>query len=69
VHDPFETVMTQGRQPIRRFQRGAHLWDGAPQLQGFDVTDPMTLARIDAERKRSRAVFLETRAGGGGRCS
>ncbi len=59
VHDPFETVMTQGPaanpsipQPVGIF--GAERRNSS----GFDLTDPVTLARIDAERKPFAAPYL-----------
>ncbi|MGZ5837177.1 MAG: bifunctional proline dehydrogenase/L-glutamate gamma-semialdehyde dehydrogenase PutA, partial [Xanthobacteraceae bacterium] len=59
VHDPFETVVTQGPaanpsipQPVGIF--GAERRNSS----GFDLTDPVTLARIDAERKPFAAPYL-----------
>jgi len=59
VHDPFESVLTQGPAANPAIPpSGEHFWSRTPQLQGFDLTDPITLARIDAERKPFAAPHL-----------
>jgi RHH-type proline utilization regulon transcriptional repressor/proline dehydrogenase/delta 1-pyrroline-5-carboxylate dehydrogenase len=59
VHDPFETVMTQGPAANPAIPSPARIFGTERRnSRGFDVTDPMTLARIDAERKPFAAPHL-----------
>ena len=59
VHDPFETVMTQGPAANPAIPSPASIFGaGRRNSSGFDLTDPMTLARIDAGRKPFAAPYL-----------
>jgi RHH-type proline utilization regulon transcriptional repressor/proline dehydrogenase/delta 1-pyrroline-5-carboxylate dehydrogenase len=59
VHDPFETIMMQGPAANPAIPTPARIF--GPERRnswGFDLTDPMTLARIDAERRPFAAPHL-----------
>src|SRR6266566_3110247 len=59
VHDPFETVMTQGPAANPAIPSPASIFGaGRRNSSGFDLTEPMTLARIDAGRKPFAAPYL-----------
>ena len=59
VHDPFETLMTQGSAANPAIPSPSNIFGAARRNSGgFDLTDPMTLARIDTERKPFAAPHL-----------
>ena len=59
VHDPFERVMTRAPAANPAIPPPARIF-GAERRnsRGFDLTDPITLARIDIERKPFAAPYL-----------
>ena len=59
VHDPFESVMTQGPAANPAIPPPARIFGaGRRNSRGFDLADPVTLARIDAETKPFAAPHL-----------
>src|SRR5229473_2940202 len=59
VHDPFESVLTQGPAANPAIPPPASIFGaGRRNSRGFDLTDPITLARIDAERNPFAAPHL-----------
>jgi RHH-type proline utilization regulon transcriptional repressor/proline dehydrogenase/delta 1-pyrroline-5-carboxylate dehydrogenase len=58
VHDPFETVMTQGAANPAIPPPANIFGTERRNSEGFDLADPVTLARIDAERKPFAAPHL-----------
>jgi len=59
VHDPFESVLTQGPAANPAIPPPASIFGaGRRNSRGFDLTDPIALARIDAERKPFAAPHL-----------
>src|SRR6267142_1746643 len=59
VHDPFERVMTRAPAANPAIPSPARIF-GAERRnsRGFDLTDPITLARIDTERKPFAAPYF-----------